>query len=112
MLACGLGGIDDFPAFVESGAGRNLDSGVLAVLHGTYGHGDVPIPGCSDVNDVEVELSQVFEVPLAFAETRGLWLAGVGHGFLSMRYFLRHQIADGLDLDVLNREQIFQQTAA
>ena len=43
-------------------------------------------------------------------KSSGFWLACVGDRLLRLRDFFRDQIADRLDLDVLDCEQILQQT--
>ena len=69
-------------------------------------HGNVPVPWGRDVDDVELELGQVLEIPFALAEPCGLRLACVCDCLLRSRHFLRHQVADRLDLYIFNGEQI------
>ena len=106
VLASGFGGIDQVPALFECRTGGHFDGSVLAILHGAEGHGDVPVPRGGYVDHIEFELGQVLEIPFALAEAGGLCLACVRDRFLSARDFFRHKIADCLDLNLFNGEQI------
>ena len=77
---------------------------MLAILHGADGHGNVPVPWGRDVNDVEVELAQILEIPFTLAEPCGLGLACGCDCLLRTRHFFRYQIADCLDLYIFNCE--------
>ena len=104
MLASGFGGIDEIPALLQCCTGGDLDGSMFAILHGADCHGNVPVPRGGDVDDVEFELSQVLEIPFAFAEAPGLRLTCVRDRFLRSRHLLCQQIADRLDLYVFNCE--------
>src|SRR5204863_9179634 len=112
VLACDFGGIHRFPTLFDGGERRNFDGCMLAIFHRAHRHWGVPVPGSSDVNDVEIELGKIFEVPLALAETRRLRLARISYGFLRVSHFFRHKVADRFDLYVFYCEEIFQQAAS
>ena len=75
---------------------------MLAILHGAERHRNVPVPWGGYVDDVEFEFGQILEIPFALAEPGGLCLACVCDRLLRSRHFLRHQIADRLDLYLFN----------
>ena len=68
--------------------------------------------GTCQFHGVAIQLIEVLEIQLSFGETGGLGLAGVGDHFLRVFHLLRNQVADGLDLDTIDRQQISQQTGA
>ena len=73
-------------------------------------HRNVPVPGSSNVNNVEVELVKILEIPLSLAEPCWFRLTGVrARHLLRVHHFFRHQIADRLDLHTFDCEQILQQ---
>ena len=102
VLASGFGGIDEIPALLQCCTGGDLDGSMFAILHGADCHGNVPVPRGGDVDDVEIELGQVLEIPFAVAEADGLCLACVRDRLLRSRHFLRYQVADRLDLYSFN----------
>src|ERR1700686_4591558 len=102
MLASSLGNIDEVPTLLQCCTGRHFDRSMLAILHGAERHWNVPVPWGRDVDDVELELGQILEIPFALAETCGLCLACVCDRLLCFRHFLRHQIADRFDLYLFN----------
>src|SRR6185437_4406810 len=69
----------------------------------------MPVPRGCYIDDVEFELSQILEVPLALAEACWLWLARFCDRLLRSRNFFRHQIANRLDFYLFDCEQILQQ---
>ena len=56
VLARSFGGIYQFPTLFERRTRRHFDRCVLAVFHHVHRHRDMPVPGCGDVNDIEIEL--------------------------------------------------------
>src|SRR3984893_14485825 len=109
MLASGFRSLDEVPALLQSCTGRHFDGSMLAILHDAERHRNVPVPRGGYVDDVELELGQILEIPFALAEPCGFWLAWVCDRLLRSRHFFRHQIADRLHLHIFNCEQILQQ---
>jgi hypothetical protein len=85
---------------------------MLPILHDVNCHRYVPVPRRRDVNDFEIELGQLLEIPIALTEALRLRLARIGDSLLGMRYFFRYQVANCFDLDIFYREQVTQQAAA
>src|SRR4051794_36520260 len=98
--------MDNFPALLKSGAGRHFDSRMLPILHDVNCHGYVPVPRRRDVNDVEIELGKVLEIPIALTEALRLRVARIGDSLLGMRYFLRYQVANCFHLDIFYCKQV------
>ena len=104
MLASGLRGVDDVPAFLQCRTDRHLDCSMLAILHGAERHRNMPVPWSRYIHDVEFESGQILEIEFTLAESGGLGLACVRDRLLRSRHFLRHQITDRFDVYLFNRE--------
>ena len=106
-----LGRIDQLPALIQRDCGRHFDHGVLAVLHRADCHAHMPIPGRGNINHVDILApAEVLEVGLALGIAGRLRLAFRHDTLLDPLYPLRHQVADRLDRDAFNIEQVVQQS--
>ena len=108
-----FGGVDELPALLDRLHPGHLAAHVRAALHRGDRHGQVPVPGRRDVDQVEVaSLAEVLEVVVAVGVAVRLLLAGLDNGGLRLRHLLGHDVADGLQLDARHVQDVTEQAAA
>ena len=105
--------VNNLLALFDGVYGRNFHAGVRSALHGGYGHGSVPVPGCGDVNEIEiVAFAEIFVVVLAVGVNFGALAAAFLHHFLGVSGVLFYRVTDRIHLYVRNRQEIRQHAGA
>ena len=107
VLLLRLGDLDQPPAVLERVGGRHLGRGVLAVLHRRHADRDVPLPRRRREDQVQILLgAQALEVALPAGVEGGRSATGLRHPRRRLLRALGHDVADRLDLDALDADEV------
>ncbi len=102
-----LGGLDELPAVLDRVGGRHLRGRVLARLHGGDADRHVPFPGRRGVDDVDVgAFTETLKIQIALEIGIRLGAAGLLAPLLDARRFFLDDVADRLDLDAVDLEEV------
>jgi hypothetical protein len=108
-----LGGFDELPAFIERDSSWDLGGRVFSGLHGRDADWDMPFPRCGGEDEVEVAtLAQPQKIPIAAKIAFGLRLARLNHPLLDAADFFFDEVADSLDFNSLDLEEVLDMVRA
>src|SRR6185436_5504305 len=108
-----FGSVDKLPTVLDGVSCRNFGAYMLACFQGRQGLRHMPLPGRSDVNEIEiVAFGKLFEISLTIGIYGWCFLPGLFNELSRAQTLLLNHIPDRINDNLIERQKLSQHIGA